>query len=61
MKHIHFILSIYHYCLAELKDPELLPHLSKPNPHKSTYNDMMLYVREMVKFQPCRAKRKSSG
>ncbi|CAO3629304.1 unnamed protein product [Mucor hiemalis] len=32
----------------ELKDPELLPHLSKPNPHKSTYNDMMLYVREMV-------------
>ncbi|RCI06025.1 hypothetical protein CU098_013032 [Rhizopus stolonifer] len=33
---------------AELKDPELLPHWSKPNPHKSTWNDMMLYVREMV-------------
>ncbi|CAO3634749.1 unnamed protein product [Mucor fragilis] len=32
----------------ELKDPELLPHWSKPNPHKSTWNDMMLYVREMV-------------
>jgi DNA-repair protein complementing XP-A cells len=34
--------------IAELKDPELLPHWSKPNPHKSTWNDMMLYVREMV-------------
>ncbi|EIE83484.1 hypothetical protein RO3G_08189 [Rhizopus delemar RA 99-880] len=33
---------------AELKDTELLPHWSKPNPHKSTWNDMMLYVREMV-------------
>ncbi|KAI8080126.1 XPA protein C-terminus-domain-containing protein [Gilbertella persicaria] len=32
----------------ELKDPELLPHWSKPNPHKNTWNDMMLYVREMV-------------
>jgi DNA-repair protein complementing XP-A cells len=32
----------------ELKDTELLPHWSKPNPHKSTWNDMMLYVREMV-------------
>ncbi|KAI7905623.1 DNA repair protein rad14 [Cokeromyces recurvatus] len=32
----------------ELKDQELLPHWSKPNPHKSTWNDMMLYVREMV-------------
>jgi DNA-repair protein complementing XP-A cells len=36
------------YKLAELKDPELLPHWSKPNPHKSSWNDMMLYVREMV-------------
>lgn len=34
--------------IAELKDPELLPHWSKPNPHKSSWNDMMLYVREMV-------------
>ncbi|KAI8884383.1 DNA repair protein [Backusella circina FSU 941] len=32
----------------ELKDPDLLPHWSKPNPHKSSWNDMMLYVREMV-------------
>ncbi|KAI8061699.1 XPA protein C-terminus-domain-containing protein [Gongronella butleri] len=32
----------------ELKDPELLPHWSKPNPRKSTWNNMMLYVREMV-------------
>ncbi|KAI8982550.1 XPA protein C-terminus-domain-containing protein [Pilobolus umbonatus] len=32
----------------ELKDPDLLPHWSKPNPHKSTWNDMMLYVREQV-------------
>ncbi|KAI8984379.1 hypothetical protein BDF20DRAFT_833888 [Mycotypha africana] len=33
---------------AELKDEELLPHWKKPNPHKSTWNDMMLYVRETV-------------
>ncbi|KAI9496781.1 XPA protein C-terminus-domain-containing protein [Zychaea mexicana] len=32
----------------ELRDPDLLPHWSKPNPRKSTWNNMMLYVREMV-------------
>lgn len=32
----------------ELKDPDLLPHLKKPNPHKSTWNDMMLYLRFQV-------------
>lgn len=33
---------------AELKDPELLPHLSKPNPHKSHWHDMMLFLRYQV-------------
>lgn len=32
----------------ELKDEELLPHLERPNPHKSTWNNMMLYVRYQV-------------
>ena len=32
----------------ELKDEELLPHLEKPNPHKSTWNNMMLYLRYQV-------------
>lgn len=32
----------------ELKDAELLPHLEKPNPHKSTWNNMMLYLRCQV-------------
>ncbi|KAL1929857.1 hypothetical protein VTP01DRAFT_1011 [Rhizomucor pusillus] len=32
----------------ELRDTELLPHWSKPNPRKATWNNMMLYVREMV-------------
>ena len=32
----------------ELKDTALLPHLKKPNPHKSTWNDMMLYLRYQV-------------
>ncbi|CAG8524574.1 1280_t:CDS:2 [Diversispora eburnea] len=27
---------------------EVLPHLSRPNPHKSTWNDMRLYLREQV-------------
>jgi len=34
--------------LAELQDPELLPHLKKPNPHKATWNDMQLYLRYQV-------------
>lgn len=33
---------------AELKDPELLPHLNKPNPHKSHWHDMMLFLRFQV-------------
>lgn len=32
----------------ELKDANLLPHLEKPNPHKSTWNNMMLFVRFQV-------------
>lgn len=32
----------------ELKDEALLPHLSKPNPHKSTWHDMFLYLRCQV-------------
>ncbi|PWN47305.1 DNA repair protein [Violaceomyces palustris] len=33
---------------AELKDEEILPHLLKANPHKSTYSNMMLYLRCQV-------------
>lgn len=32
----------------ELKDTSLLPHLEKPNPHKSSWNNMMLYLRFQV-------------
>ncbi|KAI0384682.1 DNA repair protein [Hypomontagnella monticulosa] len=32
----------------ELRDDELLPHLSKPNPHKSHWHDMMLFLRYQV-------------
>lgn len=32
----------------ELEDPELLPHDTKPNPHRSTFAKMMLYVRFQV-------------
>lgn len=32
----------------ELKDAELLPHLERPNPHKSTFHNMMLYLRYQV-------------
>lgn len=34
--------------IAELKDTELLPHLNKPNPHKSHWHDMMLFLRYQV-------------
>ena len=29
----------------ELKDIELLPHIERPNPHKSTWNNMMLFLK----------------
>ena len=32
----------------ELKDESLLPHLEKPNPHKASWNSMMLYLRYQV-------------
>ncbi|WYZ37234.1 hypothetical protein EsH8_II_000740 [Colletotrichum jinshuiense] len=32
----------------ELKDAALLPHLSRPNPHKSHWHDMMLFLRLQV-------------
>ncbi|KAL4983020.1 XPA protein C-terminus-domain-containing protein [Aspergillus falconensis] len=32
----------------ELRDEELLPHMERPNPHKSTWNNMMLYLRYQV-------------
>lgn len=33
---------------AELRDREVLPHLLKANPHKSTFANMMLYLRCQV-------------
>lgn len=32
----------------ELKDENLLPHLERPNPHKSTWHNMFLYLRCQV-------------
>ncbi|KAF2490154.1 DNA repair protein Rad14 [Lophium mytilinum] len=32
----------------ELKDEDLLPHLSRPNPHKSSFHDMQLFLRFQV-------------
>ncbi|PFH49220.1 hypothetical protein AMATHDRAFT_63601 [Amanita thiersii Skay4041] len=33
---------------AELRDQELMPHMLKANPHKSTYANMMLFLRCQV-------------
>lgn len=33
---------------GELRDADLLPHLSRPNPHKSHWHDMMLFLRLQV-------------
>ncbi|KAE8354586.1 XPA protein C-terminus-domain-containing protein [Aspergillus coremiiformis] len=41
----------------ELKDEELLPHLERPNPHKSTWNNMMLYLRYQVEEYAFSAKK----
>jgi DNA-repair protein complementing XP-A cells len=34
--------------LAELRDQEVMPHWLKANPHKSTYSNMMLFLRYQV-------------
>lgn len=34
--------------VAELKDDELLPRLERPNPHKSSYASMQLFLRYQV-------------
>jgi DNA-repair protein complementing XP-A cells len=34
--------------VAELRDEELMPHLLKANPHKSTFANMMLFCRFQV-------------
>ncbi|CEJ81778.1 Putative DNA repair protein RAD14 [[Torrubiella] hemipterigena] len=44
----------------ELRDPELLPHLSKPNPHKSHWHDMMLFLRCQVEDYALKTKWGSS-
>lgn len=31
-----------------MRDTEILPHLLRPNPHRSTYSNMMLFLREQV-------------
>ncbi|KAL7751705.1 DNA repair protein rad14 [Sorochytrium milnesiophthora] len=33
---------------GELRDKERLPYIMRPNPHKSTYHDMWLYLRMQV-------------
>lgn len=33
---------------SELRDSNVLPHWSKSNPHKSTYSNMLLYLRKQV-------------
>ncbi|PHH89957.1 hypothetical protein CDD83_4873 [Cordyceps sp. RAO-2017] len=40
----------------ELRDPELLPHLSRPNPHKSHWHDMMLFLRLQVEEYALKSK-----
>ena len=43
-----FSLDVHNKNLAELRDQELLPHILKANPHKSTYANMMLFLRSQV-------------
>ncbi|PGH21307.1 DNA repair protein [Polytolypa hystricis UAMH7299] len=41
----------------ELKDEELLPHMERPNPHKASWNNMMLYLRYQVEEYAFSAKK----
>jgi DNA-repair protein complementing XP-A cells len=42
---IRFLLTAV---VAELRDHEIMPHILKPNPHQSTYSNMMLFCRYQV-------------
>ncbi|KAJ9642892.1 DNA repair protein rad14 [Coniosporium tulheliwenetii] len=44
----------------ELKDTEILPHLLKPNPHKSTFASMHLYLRYQVEEEEPEKEKKFS-
>lgn len=46
---------------AELKDAELLPHLLRPNPHRPTYSNMMLFLRRQVEAFAFSDKKWGSG
>ncbi|KAI1920164.1 hypothetical protein LOZ65_004198 [Ophidiomyces ophidiicola] len=41
----------------ELKDEELLPHMERPNPHKATWNNMMLFLRYQIEEYAFSAKK----
>jgi DNA-repair protein complementing XP-A cells len=41
----------------ELKDEDILPHLERPNPHKATWNNMMLFLRYQVEEYAFSAKK----
>ncbi|KAL9111509.1 MAG: hypothetical protein Q9227_003996 [Pyrenula ochraceoflavens] len=45
----------------ELRDEDLLPHMERPNPHKSTWNNMMLFLRYQVEEYAFSDKRWGSG
>ena len=45
------------FIAAELRDEELLPHLERPNPHKATWNNMMLFLRYQVEEYAFSAKK----
>jgi DNA-repair protein complementing XP-A cells len=45
---IQGMLIQHNFYIAELRDEEELPHLLKANPHKSTFANMMLFLRYQV-------------
>ncbi|TPX63477.1 hypothetical protein SpCBS45565_g06556 [Spizellomyces sp. 'palustris'] len=44
----HFHIEDYLLTDSELRDSSRLPHWERPNPHKSTYSSMLLYLRFQV-------------
>jgi len=45
----------------ELRDDEMLPHLERPNPHNTTWNNMMLFLRYQVEEYAFSAKKWGSS
>jgi hypothetical protein len=45
-------MTVTNTVLEELRDTQVMPHLLRANPHKATWSNMMLFLREQASIIP---------